>query len=91
MENFIVNTTDIPKSPHPFYPIEANIVGYLVNEASVPHLLGTFAAGCIVILGMTLALVRGHNPSLSSGDKATILWFVLCKLGMSPRRTCLSD
>lgn len=79
MENFGINTTGIPQPPHPFYPIEANIVGYLVNEASVAHLLGTFAAGCIVILGTTLALIKGFNPSLPSGEKATILWFVLSK------------
>lgn len=30
-----------------------------------------------MILGATLALVRSHNPDLSSRDKATILWFVL--------------
>lgn len=77
METFIINTTDIPQPPHPFYPIEANIVGYLVNEASVAQLLGAFAAGCVVILGTTLALIRSHNPNLPSGDKATILWFVL--------------
>lgn len=74
-----MNATQIPQPPHPFYPLEANIVGYLVNEASVPKLLGGFAAGCIVILGVTLALVRGHNPKLPSGEKAAILWFVLCK------------
>ena len=42
-------------------------------------LLGVFASGCVGILGLTLALVRRHNPTLPSREKAAILWFVLCK------------
>lgn len=75
METFI-NAT-LP--PHPFYPVEAKIVGYLANEASVLQLLGIFGAGCIVVLGTTLALVRSHNPNLSASDKAAVLWNVLSR------------
>ena len=75
-----VNSMNLTKIPHPFYPLEAEIVGYLANEWSVPTLLGVFAAGWAFILGITLALVKRHNPSLPSGEKAAILWFVLCKL-----------
>lgn len=79
MADFIVNSTRMAQPPHPFYPLEANIVGYLANEFSVLQLLGLFAAGCTVILSLTLVLVRAHNPRLPSSEKATILWFVLCK------------
>lgn len=79
MADFIVNSTRMAQPPHPFYPLEANIVGYLANEISVLQLLGLFAAGCAVILGFTLVLVRAHNPRLPSSEKATILWFVLCE------------
>ena len=65
--------------PHPFYPIEANIVGYLANELSVLSLLAVFGSGCVVILGLTLAWVMRQNPTLPSREKATIIWFVLCK------------
>lgn len=75
METFL-NAT-IP--PHPFYPVEANIVGYLANEASLLQLLGAFGAGCVVVLGTTLALVRGYNPSLPTNEKAAILWNVLSR------------
>ena len=78
METFI-NAT---RPPHPFYPVEANIVGYLANEASVPQLLSTFGAGCMVVLGTTLALVRGHRPKLSTGEQAAILWNVLSRFAM---------
>ncbi|MCJ1424824.1 hypothetical protein MMC29_002712 [Sticta canariensis] len=63
--------------PHPFYPIEANIVGYLANELSVLSLLGVFGSGCVVILGLTLALVMRQNPTLPPREKAIVLWFVL--------------
>lgn len=72
----LINAT-IPA--HPFYPVEAQIVGYLANEASVLQLLGTFAGGCVVVLGTTLALIKGHNPTLSTSEKAAILWNVLSR------------
>ena len=65
--------------PHPYYPVEANIIGYLANERSVASLLGTFITGCIVILGGTLMFVRQRNPSLPWKEKATILWFILSR------------
>lgn len=74
-----LSSINATKIPHPFYPIEAEIVGYLANEWSVPTLLGVFAAGWAIILGITSLLVKRHNPSLPSREKAAILWFVLCK------------
>lgn len=75
---------------HPFYPIDANIVGYLANELSVLKLLAVFGSGCVVILGLTLALVMRQNPSLPSREKATILWFVLCKFKPSGARGAIA-
>ena len=85
MEKILNNMTNIPLPPHPFYPQEANIIGYVANEWSVPTLLGLFAAGWVVILGTTNTLVKNYNPGLSSGDKAALLWFVL---SMDPRLCC---
>ena len=76
MDTFINGTLH----PHPFYPVEANIVGYLANEATVLQLLGTFGAGCVVVLGITMALVKGHNPNLPAKEKAAVLWNVLSRL-----------
>lgn len=64
-------------APHPFYPLNAEIVGYLANTYSVPTLLGVFFAGCAVILGVTYAIVSKGNRVLSNGDKAAVLWNVL--------------
>ncbi|KAK4697641.1 cholestenol Delta-isomerase, partial [Lecanoromycetidae sp. Uapishka_2] len=75
MEDVALNATKA--AVHPFYPLGADIVGYIANKWSVPTLLGVFAAGWVVILGGTLAMVRRHNPGLPGRDKATLLWFVL--------------
>ena len=72
-----MNNTKIPHPPHPFYPIEIEIVGYLANDWSVPALLGFFAAGWVVILSVTLAVVKRFNPYIPSREKAVIMWFIL--------------
>ena len=81
LEEYFANVSILPEgpNPHPFYPLEANIIGYLANEWSVPTLLGVFFAGCGVELGITLALINRFKPKLDKGDKAAILWFVVCK------------
>lgn len=65
--------------PHPYYPPEAELIGYLENEYSVLKLLVYFAAGCVGILGSTLAIVTRIRPSMNRADQLAILWFVLCK------------
>lgn len=76
-------TAKVLGGPTGHFPVEAEIVGYLANTWSVPTLLIVFAAGWIVILGATNLLVKRHNPTLASGEKAAILWFVLSMLECS--------
>ncbi len=90
MASFL-DTTKMPSPPHPFYPIEANIVGYLANKWSVVTLLGMFAFGWAVILRTTLVLVRRHNPALPATEKASILWFVLSKCHRFCQRVLLAN
>lgn len=83
MAHLASKPTGIPEllgGPTGHFPIEADIVGYLANTASVPALLGIFAAGCVVIVGLTHLLVKYHDPSLSSADKWAIAWFILSEL-----------
>jgi cholestenol delta-isomerase len=75
MEKVVTET--LKHAPHPFYPLDAEVVGYLANEYSVPVLLGTFAVGCMVILSATSTLIGRNSPILSSGDRWAILWNVL--------------
>ncbi|KAL9615173.1 MAG: hypothetical protein Q9167_000379 [Letrouitia subvulpina] len=80
MAHTVSKPTGIPEllgGPTGHFPIEADIVGYLVNTATVPALLGIFAAGCVVVIGFTNLMIKYHNPSLSSADKWAISWFVL--------------
>jgi cholestenol Delta-isomerase len=68
-----------PKIPiHPYYPLEAEIVGYLANEWDTLELCGMFAGGCTVIFAITYLVVKRLRPSVSVGDLATVMWFVLC-------------
>ena len=78
LHNITDKASDLTPS-HPFYPLEANIVGYLANEWSVPKLLGVFFAGCGVELAITLMIINRFNPTLKNSDKAALMWFVICK------------
>ncbi|OAX85076.1 hypothetical protein ACJ72_00548 [Emergomyces africanus] len=62
---------------HPYYPIEAELIGYLANEWSVPTLIAAFAAGWAVILGFTLVVLSFVAPKLGRADRLAILWFIL--------------
>jgi hypothetical protein len=74
----IVDASKAASPIHPYYPTEAQIVGYVANSMSVPALLASFAGGCTVIFGITFLLVKRVRPTISRGDLATIMWFVLC-------------
>lgn len=63
--------------PHPYYPIEARVIGYLANEWSMPTLVSSFLGGWGALLLLTLGLVSTVSPGLRKGDKIAILWFVL--------------
>jgi cholestenol delta-isomerase len=65
--------------PHPYYPIEAKIVGYLANEWNTFELCGIFAAGCTVIFSVTYLVTTRLRPHVSVSDLATVMWFVLCE------------
>jgi cholestenol delta-isomerase len=70
--------SSLPKGAHPYYPIEKDIVGYLANTSGTFDLVLKFAAGCVAIFGVTYVLVKRTRPNASTGDLATIMWFVLC-------------
>ncbi|PVI00157.1 EBP-domain-containing protein [Periconia macrospinosa] len=63
---------------HPYYPLEATIVGYVANKWNTLELCSLFAAGCAVIFAVTYLIVKRVRPSLPLSDLTTILWFVLC-------------
>ncbi|KAK2733620.1 hypothetical protein FQN55_003302 [Onygenales sp. PD_40] len=64
-------------APHPYYPVEAELIGYLANEWSVLTLLCAFAAGSALVLGFTLVVLSIAAPKLRRADQAAIMWFML--------------
>jgi len=71
------NASKISHPPHPYYPLEVEIVGYLANEWSVPLLLFTFAAGCTFIFSLTRVIVKRIQPTIAKNELLTVMWFVL--------------
>ncbi|KAI4748723.1 Emopamil-binding protein [Aureobasidium sp. EXF-12298] len=72
------NTMSYEGVKHPYYPLDANIAGYVANESTVLSLLGSFVAGCVAILGFTYLIVKRVNPRLPTTELITVMWFVLC-------------
>ncbi|PYI01776.1 EBP domain protein [Aspergillus sclerotiicarbonarius CBS 121057] len=62
---------------HPYYPLDAQIDGYVPNEASLLSILTTASVGATALLGATFTLVSVIRPSLRKADRLAILWFVL--------------
>ncbi|KAH7071581.1 hypothetical protein FB567DRAFT_597981, partial [Paraphoma chrysanthemicola] len=69
------NFTLEPGQYHPYYPIEAQIAGYLANKWNTFELVSMFSALCAGIFGITYVLVKRIRPNLSNGDLSTIMWF----------------
>ncbi|KAK4238410.1 EBDP4, emopamil-binding protein [Achaetomium macrosporum] len=68
---------------HPYYPLGVEIAGYVANHFSVTAILAIFTTACAAVFGLThLAIPRVRRraglPSLPTGERLTVLWFVLC-------------
>jgi cholestenol delta-isomerase len=72
------NTINYDSVKHPYYPLDANIAGYVANESTVLSLLGSFVAGCAAIFVFTYLIVKRVNPRLPTSELITVMWFVLC-------------
>lgn len=68
---------------HPYYPLDANVVGYEPNQTPVLELLLSAGGACTVLLGVTFALASYVRPKLHLADRIAILWFVLCTIVLS--------
>jgi len=68
---------DIPIPPHPFYPPELNLVGYIANEWPMAKLLTVFFGSVGAYLASTFFLTRAYNPKLGAKDLVCVVWFVL--------------
>jgi cholestenol delta-isomerase len=78
MAEIPIPTPEFIQPLHPYYPLEAEIVGYLANEWNTVQLCSMFASGCAVIFVLTYTITTRVRPNVSVGDLATVMWFVLC-------------
>ncbi|KAF6817424.1 3-beta-hydroxysteroid-delta -isomerase [Colletotrichum musicola] len=63
---------------HPYYPLDGDFPGLVLNSRGTLALVSSFGAGTVAILLPAFHLIRRHRPSISNGEMATALWFVLC-------------
>jgi len=69
-------STVLSHPPHPFYPIEVELIGYLANDKSTLSLLLIFLAGLIVICTTSWCVVSKYYPRVRTVDKWALLWFM---------------
>ena len=74
---------------HPYYPLDANVVGYQPNQTPVLELILSAGGACTVLLGVTFALASYVRPKLQLADRIAILWFVLCKMALTRFRDAM--
>lgn len=74
---FAENTTKIAQALHAYYPLDAEIAGYVVNEWGMAALLTVFFGTCAVLFSATYFVAKSFQPKLSRGELLTIMWFVL--------------
>ncbi|KAJ9631952.1 hypothetical protein H2203_000353 [Taxawa tesnikishii (nom. ined.)] len=78
-----VNTTrgsKISHPPHPYYPVEVEIAGYVANEKGVLELLSIFAAGCTVLFFGTYLVSKKIHPKLPGSEVITVMWRIYTSL-----------
>lgn len=64
---------------HPYYPLGLEVQDYRENESTLLTIVGTFSIGLTLSLCVILGLAIYRRPSITYGDRLTILWFALCK------------
>lgn len=63
---------------HPYYPLGANLPGYVPNTLSMPALISRFALACGIVFVTTSVVAKQIRPKITKRQLATTTWFVLC-------------
>ncbi|KAJ5095242.1 EBDP4 emopamil-binding protein [Penicillium argentinense] len=63
--------------PHPYYPLNLKVVGYVPNEWTSLTLVSIFASACAITFLAVYTLTMKVHPKVSRSDLWTIMWFVL--------------
>jgi cholestenol delta-isomerase len=67
-------------SPHPFYPPETEIIGYVANTESPVKLVSLFFVGAALALTVILLVLDRVGSHLRRAEKLTVIWFYLSGL-----------
>lgn len=65
--------------PHPYYPENAHIPGYVPNTSSLTELLVRSGSILSITIITAVWLATRFNPRLSLADRFVLGWFVQCK------------
>nr|OQO26760.1 hypothetical protein B0A51_05644 [Rachicladosporium sp. CCFEE 5018] len=63
--------------PHPYYPLDALVNGYVENKDGVPYLLTLFFGACAILFTATYFVGQSVTPKLNRVELFSTMWFVL--------------
>lgn len=66
-------------APHPYYPEDVHIAGYVPNTSSLTELVVQAASILVVTIFTAGGLAKWFNPRLTVADSLVLNWFVLCE------------
>jgi hypothetical protein len=61
--------------PHPYYPADLILRGYVPNDLDATRLVVTFGSTCAVVFGIAYLV----NDDLKFSDRLIVVWFVICE------------
>lgn len=64
---------------HPYYPKNAQILGFVPNTSSLGELLVRSGSTLSITIITAVWLAAKFNPRLSLADKLVVGWFLLCE------------
>jgi len=71
--------TSVPEPGHPYFPMDAVILGYLPNTTGVFELIATFGAIVSAVIGLAVWQTTRTRKPVRPIDQFAVGWFALCK------------
>ncbi|KAK6429231.1 hypothetical protein LTR95_014621 [Oleoguttula sp. CCFEE 5521] len=71
------NASSVLYPPHPYYPLDALVNGYVENKDGVPYLLTLFFGACAILFTATYFVGQSVTPKLNRVELFSTMWFVL--------------
>lgn len=65
--------------PHPYYPLDSDLVGYVANTWTVGGVFAVFTTGVVTVMTIARVITKRVNPTLRPRDRWLAAWFMVCK------------